>query len=58
MANSEKVVTGEADISDLCDQLKRKARCTGNGPEIDPKDLDDILGPERTEQEDVLNMFR
>lgn len=58
MANSEKVVTGEVDISDLCDQLQRKARCTGNGPAIDPKDLDDILGPERTEQEDVLNMFR
>lgn len=58
MTNSKKVVTGEADISDLCDQLKRKARCTVNGPEIDPKDLDDILGPERTKQEHVLNMFR
>lgn len=58
MANSEKVVTGEADISDLCDQLKRKARCTVDGPEIDSKDLDDILGPERTKKEDVLNMFR
>lgn len=57
MANSEKIVTGEADISDLCIQLQRKARCTGTGPVIDPKDLDDILGPERTKQ-DVLNMFR
>lgn len=58
MANSEKLVTGEVDIPDLCDQLRRKARCNGNGPEFDPKDLDDILGPERTEQGDVLNMFR
>lgn len=58
MANSEKVVTGEAEISDLCDQLKRKARCNGSGPEIDPKDLDEILGPERKGQENVLNMFR
>lgn len=58
MAKSEKVATGEVDITDLCDQLKRKAKCNGNGPEIDQKDLDDILGPERTNQEDVLNMFR
>lgn len=58
MAKSKKVTTGEVDISDLCDQLKRKAKCTGNGPEFDPKDLDDILGPERTKQEDVLSMFR
>lgn len=58
MTNSEKFATGEIDITDLCDQLKRKAKCTGNGPKIDPKDLDDILGPERTKQEDVLNMFR
>lgn len=58
MANSEKVANGEVEITDLCDQLKRKAKCTGSGPAIDPKDLDDILGPERTKQEDILNMFR
>lgn len=58
MANSEKIVNGEVEITDLCDQLKRKAKCTGNGPPIDPKDLDEILGPERVKKEDILDMFR
>ncbi len=59
MQNSEKVRAGEVDMDNLCAQLKAKARCTGSGPSIDPKDIDDILGPELPQsQKDLLKMFR
>ena len=55
---SEKVQNGEADMDDLCSQLKSKAKCSGQGAMIDQKDVDRILGPVRTEQQsDFFKMF-
>lgn len=55
--NSAKVQSGEIDIDNLCAQLKAKAKCTGEGPSIEQKDVDDILGPEPVEHKDPRNMF-
>ena len=55
--SSTKVQNGEADMDDLCSQLKSKARCSGKGAVIDPDDVDRILGPVREEQPDFLKMF-
>ena len=55
---SPKVQTGEADMDDLCTQLKAKAKCSGTGAVIDQKDVDAILGPAPKEQVDFLKMFR
>lgn len=54
---SEKVKNGEADMDDLCSQLKSKAKCSGKGVTIDQRDVDRILGPQREEQPDFLKMF-
>ena len=45
---SEKVLSGEADMDDLCSQLKAKAKCGGpnKGAVVDEKDVDAILGPD------------
>lgn len=53
--SSEKVQNGEADMDDLCSQLKAKAKCSGSGAMIDQKDVDRILGP--TRELDSLKMF-
>lgn len=42
---SEKVQSGEFDLDNLCAQLKAKAKCNGTEAIIDPKDVDDIVGP-------------
>lgn len=55
--SSEKVKNGEADMDDLCSQLKSKAKCSGKGAVIAQKDVDLILGPMREEQPDILKMF-
>lgn len=55
--SSEKVQKGEADMDDLCSQLKSKAKCSGNGAMIDEKDVDLILGPAREEPSNSLKMF-
>ena len=55
---SEKVQSGEADMDDLCTQLKAKARCSGSGAVIDQQDVDAILGPAPNDQHDFLKMFR
>lgn len=39
----EKVDAGEANLDDLCDEFKAKARCSITGAVIDKKDADDIL---------------
>lgn len=57
LQTSEKVQSGEADMDDLCSQLKSKAKCSGSGAVIDQKDVDRILGPAREEQPDLLKMF-
>ncbi|MCJ1245336.1 DNA-binding transcription factor yap1 [Trapelia coarctata] len=54
---SEKVQSGEADMDDLCTQLKSKAKCSGSGAVIDQKDVDAILGPAPKEHEDFLQIF-
>ncbi len=54
---SEKVQNGEADMDDLCSQLKSKAKCSNGGAMIDQKDVDRILGPARKDQSDFLKMF-
>ena len=43
--DSEKAQAGEADMDDLCKQLKAKAKCSGKGAVIEQKDVDEILGP-------------
>lgn len=53
--SSEKVQNGEADMDDLCSQLKAKAKCSGSGAMIDQKDVDRILGP--TRELNSLKMF-
>ncbi|MCJ1477826.1 DNA-binding transcription factor yap1 [Lambiella insularis] len=55
---SEKVQNGEADMDDLCTQLKSKAKCSGSGAVIEQKDVDAILGPAPDEQNDFLKMFK
>ena len=55
---SEKVQSGEADMDDLCTQLKAKAKCSGSGAVIDQKDVDAILGPAPEQQKDFLKMFK
>ena len=55
--SSEKVQNGEADMDDLCSQLKSKARCSGKGAVVHQKDVDRILGPAREDQTDFLKMF-
>ena len=55
--SSEKVQSGEADMDDLCSQLKSKARCSGKEAVIHEDDVDRILGPVRVEQPDFLKMF-
>ena len=55
---SEKVQSGEADMDDLCSQLKSKAKCSGSGAVINQKDVDAILGPAPKEQFDFLKMFK
>ena len=58
---SEKVKSGEFDMDSLCAQLKAKAKCNGTEPTIDPKDIDDIIGPahepEPASQKDFMKMF-
>ena len=54
---SKKAQCGEADMDDLCSQLKSKARCSGKGAVIEEKDVDEILGPAPTDQTDFLKMF-
>lgn len=55
--SSEKVQSGAADMDDLCSQLKAKAKCSGSGAVIQQKDVDHILGPAPTDQQDFLKMF-
>ena len=58
MQNSEKVQSGEADMDDLCSQLKAKARCSGKGAEIAERDVDKILGPvSPTKDDHQFKMF-
>lgn len=46
-------------MDDLCQQLKSKAKCSGTGLIIDPRDIDAILGAEANETpKDVLSMFK
>ena len=54
---SEKVKSGVTDMDDLCSQLKAKAKCSGSGAVIDQAEVDRILGPAPTEQQDFLKMF-
>ena len=54
---SERVQSGEADMDDLCSQLKSKAKCSGSGAVIDQKDVDAILGPAPDVQKGFLKMF-
>lgn len=58
MQNSEKVKSGEADMDDLCSQLKAKAKCSGKGAEIAEQDVNNILGPASPVKEnDPFKMF-
>lgn len=54
---SEKVTSGQLDMDDLCSQLKSKARCSGKGAVVDEADVDAILGPSSTGQNDPFSMF-
>ena len=59
--NSERLQNGEADMDDLCSQLKSKAKCSGSGPVIAQSDIDQILGPalaKQNGQADYLKMFK
>lgn len=47
----------ESEMDDLCSQLKSKAKCSGKGAVIHQKDVDEILGPAPTDQNDTLKMF-
>ena len=55
---SEKFQNGEADMDDLCSQLKSKAKCSGSGAVIAQSDVDRILGPAPKNQNDALRMFK
>lgn len=55
--SSEKVQNGEADMDDLCSQLKAKAKCSGKGAIIDQADVDRILGPVNEEPPNFFKMF-
>ena len=55
--SSKKVQNGEADMDDLCSQLKSKAKCSGKGAVIDEEDVERILGPTREGQPDFFKMF-
>ena len=55
--SSEKVKSGAADMDELCSQLKTKAKCSGSGAVIEQKEVDRILGPPPTDQQDFLKMF-
>lgn len=57
---SRKVQMGEADMDDLCTQLKAKAKCSGSGAVISQSDVDAILGPPARDnaEPDYLKMFR
>ena len=55
--SSEKVQSGEADMDDLCSQLKAKAKCSGKGAMIDQEDVDRILGPVNEEPPSYFKMF-
>ena len=55
--SSEKVQNGEADMDDLCSQLKAKAKCSGKGAMIDQEDVDRILGPVNEESPSFFKMF-
>ena len=57
MQRSEKVQNGEADMDDLCTQLKAKAKCSGSGAVIDQKDVDAILGPQAETQKGMSSWF-
>jgi len=39
-----KVQQGDFDLDSLCDDLKKKAKCTGSGPMIDEKDFKAVIG--------------
>ena len=58
MQNSEKVVSGEIDIDNLCSQLKAKAKCGGTAAVIDKDEVDAILGPPANREKDSFSMFR
>lgn len=48
----------EAELDDLCTQLKAKAKCSGKGAVITEKGVDAILGPAPpAEQTDFMKMF-
>ena len=58
---SQKVQSGEADMDDLCSQLKSKAKCSGSGAVISQSDVDAILGPSSTTKDtepNFLKMFK
>ena len=55
---SQKVQSGEADMDDLCSQLKSKAKCSGNGAVIEQKDVDAILGPAPDDTRNFFKMFK
>ena len=44
-------------MDELCSQLKAKAKCSGSGAVIEQKEVDKILGPPPTDQQDFLKMF-
>jgi hypothetical protein len=51
------VQSGEADMDELCMQLKAKAKCSGSGAVIDTKDVDAILGPPTDPHKTAMKMF-
>ena len=57
---SQRVQSGEADMDDLCTQLKAKAKCSGSGAVISQSDVDAILGPasKGNTEKDYLSMFK
>ena len=58
MQSSDAYKSGEADMEDLCAQLKSKAKCSGKGAVIAENDADDILGQKiRKQNEDLFGGF-
>ena len=55
---SSKVQSGEADMDDLCSQLKAKAKCSGQGAVIEQRDVDAILGPSPVDPKELFKMFK
>ena len=58
--DSKRAQSGQADMDDLCSQLKAKAKCSGKGAVIEQKDIDAILGPASpapADSNDFLKMF-